>query len=259
MFQSTHPHGVRPFLYAKQYLHPCVSIHAPTRGATAISPEDIRLIAVSIHAPTRGATGISVCKQQTQWFQSTHPHGVRQYCIAYIPDRNGFNPRTHTGCDRRGDQTLPRYTCFNPRTHTGCDVVGPSGGISHKVSIHAPTRGATLVNLAYQLQDAVSIHAPTRGATELTTEFNVSEEVSIHAPTRGATYREINVVKAFAFQSTHPHGVRLRQPGNRINCKLRFNPRTHTGCDCSAEEDYQSRSVSIHAPTRGATVHLSIS
>ena len=34
---------------------------------------------------------------------------------------------------------------------------------------------------------------------------------------------------------------------------ISFNPRTHTGCDIVANELAQMRSVSIHAPTRGAT------
>ena len=57
---------------------------------------------------------------------------------------------------------------FNPRTHTGCDVtvaIGIYGG--HKVSIHAPTRGATKGSAAGTIRQFVSIHAPTRGATEL--------------------------------------------------------------------------------------------
>ena len=60
-FQSTHPHGVR--LVPKEYNAKGigVSIHAPTRGATATFTSTLVAIlaVVSIHAPTRGAT---VCK-----------------------------------------------------------------------------------------------------------------------------------------------------------------------------------------------------
>ena len=35
----------------------CVSIHAPTRGATGFTAHKLGLGSVSIHAPTRGATG----------------------------------------------------------------------------------------------------------------------------------------------------------------------------------------------------------
>ena len=76
------------------------------------------------------------------------------------------------------------------------------------------------------------------------------------------------------FQSTHPRGVRLYQILYFLN-KRSFNPRTHEGCDgCVASPcrqlPFQSThprgvrplnsvnstvldSVSIHAPTRGAT------
>ena len=59
------------------------------------------------------------------------------------------------------------------------------------------------------------------------------------------------------FQSTHPHGVRPATTGltdYRLNC---FNPRTHTGCDLlKLPICLMSCAVSIHAPTRGATVTI---
>ncbi len=55
LFQSTHPHGVRP-----QKLPVCwrllVSIHAPARGATDEYLDKLMQENVSIHAPARGAT-----------------------------------------------------------------------------------------------------------------------------------------------------------------------------------------------------------
>ena len=56
IFQSTHPHGVRP------------------------EPDfrDSRLLAISIHAPTWGATKFSWSQSRCDQFQSTHPHGVRR-------------------------------------------------------------------------------------------------------------------------------------------------------------------------------------
>ena len=119
------------------------------------------------------------------------------------------------------------------------------------VSIHAPTRGATqgikdqndLVN--------VSIHAPTRGATYNSPAAQMSRMVSIHAPTRGATNTTFNIWAKIKFQSTHPHGVRLRLRLIRRNLQ-RFNPRTHTGCDTTSALISVAALVSIHAPTRGA-------
>ncbi len=124
MFQSTHPHGVRPveILYVQggerfQSTHP----HG-VRPPYSIHYDF--LLPVSIHAPTRGATG------------------------RYLPSGNiqlSFNPRTHTRCDAivpllntlrivsihaptRGATMLYKIaltSClrFNPRTHTRCDCI----------------------------------------------------------------------------------------------------------------------------------------
>ena len=122
-----------------------------------------------------------------------------------------------------------------------------------KVSIHAPTRGATHPEFQKNVDDLVSIHAPTRGATVLSrsgirpmVSFNPRTHtgcdlgnthkrfgycVSIHAPTRGAT-------KPKTFRYFVPRGF---NPRTHTGCDFvskanptmtcRFNPRTHTGCD----------------------------
>ena len=55
-----------------------------------------------------------------------------------------FNPRTHTGCDTSLAVMILVWMCFNPRTHTGCDFINANPVIPLTVSIHAPTRGATV-------------------------------------------------------------------------------------------------------------------
>ena len=60
----------------------------------------------------------------------------------------------------------------------------------------------------------------------------MSSSVSIHAPTWGATGVKIKV-----------HHVLIR-----------FNPRTHVGCDDTCHKVRTYKGVSIHAPTWGATV-----
>ena len=55
------------------------------------------------------------------------------------------------------------------------------------ISIHAPTRGATLILGGETVADHISIHAPTRGATVQLGVVRVGFMISIHAPTRGAT------------------------------------------------------------------------
>ena len=143
-----------------------ISIHAPTRGATASSIQYLDLGSISIHAPTRGAT--------------------RKQVRPLLEPRD-FNPRSHEGSDvqrgkifyslRRFQSTLPRgerpqyrtiihsIVYFNPRSHEGSDGNMLLQLLSTVISIHAPTRGATpMLQLRYS-RKPISIHAPTRGAT----------------------------------------------------------------------------------------------
>ncbi len=144
LFQSTHPHGVRPqfscVLVIKWYFNPrtrtgCdlgnrvrivqpeISIHAPARGATLDMFHYAVMTDISIHAPARGATSMSLLMiGQANRFQSTHPHGVR-------PGR--------------------RWKTFRRQF----------------ISIHAPARGATPVPEIKRIESGISIHAPARGAT----------------------------------------------------------------------------------------------
>jgi len=72
---------------------------------------------------------------------------------------------------------------FNPRTREGCDFGSPYIGLSPRVSIHAPVKGAT----QKVLQDVLE-----------------GKPVSIHAPVKGATYNRLVELIEDEFQSTHP-------------------------------------------------------
>ena len=121
------------------------------------------------------------------------------------------------------------------------------------ISIHAPTRGATITIFANFIFHIISIHAPTRGATggvlyvncvtryfnprshkgsdhKLRTKF-FSMPISIHAPTRGATIF-CCLGEIFGVISIH---APTRGATARKQVLLH-----HYG-------------ISIHAPTRGAT------
>ena len=121
-FQSTHPRGVRRGVRAVVVRRVRVSIHAPTWGATHLKAGRIVQFGVSIHAPTWGATCTKMADKNKLRFQSTHPRGVRP------------KSRSATGTG----------TSFNPRTHVGCDSLYFYDFDFCRVSIHAPTWGATL-------------------------------------------------------------------------------------------------------------------
>ena len=99
---------------------------------------------VSIHAPTRGATNSQILFTMSLVFQSTHPHGVRPLAKAmYLPALQFQSTHPH-GVRLDYIKHLHLY---------------------QGVSIHAPTRGATLDCSDSVMVVPVSIHAPTRGAT----------------------------------------------------------------------------------------------
>ena len=123
------------------------------------------------------------------WFQSTHPRGVRRdlvtvlnrelYVSIHAPTWGatliklyyhnlslGFNPRTHVGCDCPNTLIGLQNSAFQSTHPRGVRLYSRYFSvICEKVSIHAPTWGATLYVFFREDNSAVSIHAPTWGAT----------------------------------------------------------------------------------------------
>ena len=118
LFQSTLPRGERRPCFWTGTPNICVSIHAPTRGATCCQQRIVVSLQVSIHAPTWGAT---VCPP---WHQSNFP---------------SFNPRPHVGSDMLSPRQTSELGYFNPRSHVGSDLQYPLKVQIITVSIHAPT------------------------------------------------------------------------------------------------------------------------
>ena len=82
----------------------------------------------------------------------------------------------------------------------------------------------------HQVGNDVSIHAPTRGATVALKGAQASYQVSIHAPTRGATVIYFIGLSLGLFQSTRPRGARQRGYISET-IYFSFNPRAHAGRD----------------------------
>ena len=171
LFQSTLPRGERQHLlsvtkliiYFNPRSHEGSDLH-PTKnsGAGWI---------ISIHAPTRGATVKNRFGLTDGKFQSTLPRGER----------------------RRKWKVFLVCIYFNPRSHEGSDLYALNLiSIYMRISIHAPTRGATTSRFIGWRVRMISIHAPTRGATKVWFADPETIKISIHAPTRGATYLTLN-------------------------------------------------------------------
>ena len=80
----------------------------------------------------------------------------------------------------------------------------------HDVSIHAPARGATVIDVNYNLT-LTSFNPRTRTGCDMLMTYPLM------------MYHE--------FQSTHPHGVRPAKLSIVTYAIASFNPRTRTGCD----------------------------
>ena len=144
------------------------------------------------------------------------------------------------------------------------------------VSIHAPTRGATVVSWFYLWCVRFNPRAHER-RDRISSLRSMTKRVSIHAPTRGATLTVGRQKDSKMFQSTRPREARLAVFWIPV-VLLCFNPRAHERRDGNTAaytqhvefqstrprearppwaESYPRLSVSIHAPTRGATTEQS--
>ena len=123
---------------------------------------------ISIHAPTKGATNKYCFYSTFNKFQSTLPRRERRRGCIRSGAHTNFNPRSHEGSDcilsifrlqfKKFQSTLPRrerpddqkslvrtYTNFNPRSHKGSDHgIMVALVFFCNISIHAPTKGATV-------------------------------------------------------------------------------------------------------------------
>ena len=143
---------------------------------------------VSIHAPARGATAREKFNKDMHLFQFTRPQGARHRCdgLAELRDcvsihapargatasrsnqrrrSTGFNSRARKGRNLIQLLISIRPTGFNSRARKGRDADTRPRLQVHKVSIHAPARGATYNHHQTSGRWKVSIHAPARGAT----------------------------------------------------------------------------------------------
>ena len=144
-----------------------ISIHAPTRGATQVGRTNSWKMFISIHAPTRGATKLyRLAWCQFVVFQSTLPREERQ-CIPLLM-ASPFVFQSTLPREERPIKVTLVYT--------------------FKISIHAPTRGATRF-IWYRFKIYINFNPRSH---ERSDQFDrklkqQAQKISIHAPTRGAT------------------------------------------------------------------------
>ena len=214
-------------------------------------------------------------RQRKRSFQFTRPRGARP-----IESVNGevgkcFNSRAHGGrdgdragtCSRRGgfQFTRPRgarqpwrplssgRSRFNSRAHGGRDSTCIMYRARRRVSIHAPTGGATHATHCTRRKGRFNSRA--HGGRDLANPWHklAPREFQFTRP-RGARQPNDNcTIRMGHCFNSRAHGGRDRSPATRGSAATRFNSRAHGGRDCSSFLLGAPRLVSIHAPTGGAT------
>ena len=122
LFQSTLPRGERQRI--------------PTNNAN--------IDKISIHAPTRGATALALAlPSSTRYFNPRSHEGSDPVDSDGKFVYRDFNPRSHEGSDVIPFAYRTLSKDFNPRSHEGSDVSTCRAFFPWYISIHAPTRGAT--------------------------------------------------------------------------------------------------------------------
>ena len=209
-FQSTLPRGERldKRSYKKEFQH--ISIHAPTRGATLRRREQTK---------------------QIRDFNPRSHEGSDLHRQLLIFSRRYFNPRSHEGSDFSTAILAHLAENFNPRSHEGSDNKMATLLVPYRISIHAPTRGATDSSGYHNTQNLISIHAPTRGATLLLAQqLPQGSDFNPRSHEGSDAVKTILWVYTSTFQSTLPRGERRNKPLHLYVIK-NFNPRSHEGSD----------------------------
>ena len=103
---------------------------------------------------------------------------------------------------------------FNPRSYKRSDYDGYHRALHPQISIHAPTRGAT-VNPKHYIGCTYFNPRSYKRSDMGNSRTQIVHSISIHAPTRGATIDELEIVDQEIFQSTL---LQEERPGKTIFC-----------------------------------------
>ena len=148
-----------------------------------------------------------------------------------------------------------RSTHFNPRSREGSDDCVKQYDRHESISIHAPAKGATVTPADGWVKGLISIHAPAKGATPRS--YHVTSISSDFNPrSREGSDAFVNVI---ALQHIPDFNPRSREGSDKKGqaenvCPFYFNPRSREGSD--SDRFWYTvflRSISIHAPAKGAT------
>ena len=100
----------------------------------------------------------------------------------------------------------------------------------------------------------VSIHAPAKGATRIEMVDINQAFVSIHAPAKGATFTAAKHIDELRFQSTRPRRARQTDAlPSATSSGVSIHAPAKGATIVTAKIEFEQSLVSIHAPAKGAT------
>ena len=105
--------------------------------------------------------------------------------------QDAFNPRSYKRSDLIYHVFSPRAMSFNPRSYKRSDVTTQHLTAASRLSIHAPTRGATSCKSATRFCKSFQSTLLQEERHSSITIISMLIKLSIHAPTRGATYPSV--------------------------------------------------------------------
>ena len=165
-----------------------------------------------------------------------------------------FNPHSHEGSDHRLHPQTSVSHNFNPHSHEGSDACGGNGKDSSKkfqstlprrerpqswmptltywqISIHTPTKGATINVNCGLIPSGISIHTPTKGATGILISLPIRKAYfNPHSHEGSDPILLSNHLLIYLFQSTLPRRERP-SVGELLRTIADFNPHSHEGSD----------------------------
>ena len=167
---------------------------------------------ISIHAPAWGATSSS----------RRRPARPRH-----------FNPRARVGRDGMVGRQVSTGSYFNPRAHTGRDVCRQNADKKIRISIHAPTRGATSDVVRWAISP---IYFNPRAHTGRDDGHQARHrkvcDFNPRAHTGRDGHKSADRPRADDF-NPRAHTGRDAQRAYRRLSLYHFNPRAHTGRDAA--------------------------
>ena len=258
-----------------------ISIHAPPRGATYRAYRMTSSRSISIHAPPRGATHPAARRTRRSMYFNSRPsaRGDAKRCymanmawiFQFTPLREGrpdfaksdyrtyisihAPPRGATNATRRGFLT-PVLFQFTPlregRPHF------PSRTITRGVFQFTPLReGRRLVAINFAKPRRISIHAPPRGATRMKCASCKPTLFQFTPLREGRHACRRHCVLRYHYFNSRPSARGDAKVWRQSCCliEFQFTP-LREGRHRSEHVTRFGRSISIHAPPRGATVRV---